>query len=165
MPQFDAATYLSQIFWLIVCFGFLCMVMASYVAPRMRSILEDREDRLQEDWNQTKALDNERESLRQENLQRLADASNKAHSLLHEAVREIHHQKSRQIGILDEELAVKVKTIRQDLGEQAQHILNDLEPLVSPIVKATSLHILGQDLAAGEIRESVRNILGKRKKI
>jgi len=164
MPQFEAATYPTQIFWLMVCFGFLCIAMASYVVPRLTSILNDREQRLQEDWEQAKMLKGASESLRQESLRRLADTRGNAHSLIHQVIREIQDRKSAQVAALDEELAVKIKSIRHDLGAQTQHILDNLEPMVSEIVKVTALRVLGQNLAAIEIRRGVQNVLGKRKK-
>jgi len=165
MPQFEAATYPTQIFWLIACFGFLCMAVAFYVVPRLTSILNDREQRLQEDWGQAETLRGTSESLRQESLQRLADTRGKAHSLIHQVIREVQDRKSSQIAALDEELAVKVKSIRHDLGVQTHHILNNLEPMVSEIVKETALRVVGQNLTVVEIRHSLQNVLGKRKKV
>lgn len=165
MPQFDAATYPSQVFWLVICFAFLCIAMVSYVVPRLASSLEAREQRLQEDRDQFEVVNGASESLRQENLQRLADARAKAHSLVHQTIQEVHHRKSSRIAILDEELAIKAKHIRHDLGAQTQDILNTMEPLVSQIVKATSLRILGQSPTSVEIKENVRHVLGKRKQI
>lgn len=165
MPQFDVATYPSQIFWLIICFAFLCVVMAHYLVPRLTSTLEAREQRLQEDWDQSKTLSEAAESLKQENLARLAEARGKAHSHIHQIIQEIHHRKSSRIAVLDEELVIKTKNIHDDLEIQTQNILKNIEPMVSQIVKATSVRILGQSLTQSEIKEVAQNVLKKRKKI
>jgi F-type H+-transporting ATPase subunit b len=165
MPQFDVSTYPSQIFWLAICFVFLCMMMAFYLVPRLASTLQAREQRQQEDWEDSKAFHATSESLRQENLKQLADAREKAHSLIHQTTREIHHRKANRIAILDEELAIKVKNIRQDLERQTEDILKNMEPIVSQVVKATSLRLLGNNLPQPEIKEVVRNVLKKRKQI
>ena len=77
MPQFDVTTFPTQIFWLLVCFLFLCVVMRLHIVPRLATVLETREQRIQEDWNEAKTLISTCETLRQENLDRLAQAREK----------------------------------------------------------------------------------------
>lgn len=163
MPQFDVATYPSQIFWLVICFSTLCVVMACYLAPRLASSLKLREQRLQEDWSQADSLRSTETSLKEENLRRLAEAREKAHSLIHQVLQEIQHRKASRLAVLDEELMVKVKNIREDLGVQAQDILQNMEPLVSQIVKLTAFRVVGQQLAQPEINDVVQTVLNRRK--
>lgn len=164
MPQFEVSTYPSQIFWLIVCFLFLCIVMARYLVPRLTGTLEAREQRLQEDLDQSKNIGITSESLRHENLSRLAEARGKAHSHLHQVIQEIHHRKSSRITVLDEELIIKTKNIREDLEKQTQNILNNIEPLVSQVVKATSPRLVGKSISQSEIKALVHTVLDKRRK-
>ncbi len=163
MPQFEVATYASQIFWLLVCFIFLCAVMAHYLVPRLTTILEAREQRLQEDWNQANVLGSQEESLRKQNLERLTSARGKTHVLMHQALREAHHNKSVRMAALDEELVVKTKAIRQALEAKTQKILNNIEPLVSQVVMATAPRILGQNLSHAEVKEIAESIFTERK--
>ena len=165
MPQFDVSTYPSQIFWLVICFVFLCSVMAVYLVPRLVSSLEAREQRRQQDWDDSKALHTASESLKQENLKQLADAREKAHALLQQTTREVHDRKANRIATMDEELAIKVKNIRHDLERQTEDVLKNMEPIVSQVVKATSLRLLGNSLPQSEIKEVVQNVLKKRKQI
>lgn len=164
MPQFDVATFPSQIFWLIICFAFLCGVMARYLVPRLTTAIEIREQRLQEDWSQSKDLEAEWEALSQDNLTRLSDARGKAHTQLHQIMAEIHHRKSSRLAVLDEELLLKTKTIRNDLEKQTQRILGNIEPLISQVIKATSPRLLGQSLSQAEIKDLVQDVLEKGKK-
>jgi F-type H+-transporting ATPase subunit b len=48
-PPFDPATFGSQIFWLIVCFGALYFLMSRVAVPRLGAILYDRNDRIGRD--------------------------------------------------------------------------------------------------------------------
>jgi F-type H+-transporting ATPase subunit b len=161
MPQFDTTTYVTQVFWLLVCFSVLCIFMRFLVVPRLASALEMREQRLQEDWNQAKTLTQTWESLRQEDLMRLSEARGNSHSLIHQMVQEINIKKSKRLALLDEELALKTKIIRQDLEKQTGLILENMEPLVSQVVKATARRVLGQPLTQKEIRKVVLTVLHK----
>lgn len=164
MPQFEVTTYPSQIFWLMICFVFLCTIMARYLVPRLTATLEGREQRIQQDWDQAKSVRSKEEALRQENLSRLADAREKAHSRIHQALAEAHNIKSRRIAVLDEELVVKTKKVREELENQTQKILENIEPLVSQVVMASAQRVLGQPLTRSQIKEVVQTILEKQEK-
>lgn len=161
MPQFDTTTYASQVFWLFVCFTFLCIAMRLIVVPRLTTSLETREQRMQEDWAQSKSLLSSGDTLRQENLNRLSEARGKAHSMIHQVIHEIHQRKAERLATLDEELTIKTRNIRTDLENQTRKILEDIEPLVSQAVKTTSVRVLGQSLTQRDIKKVVLEVLKK----
>lgn len=163
MPQFDVTTFPTQIFWLLVCFLFLCVVMRLHIVPRLATVLETREQRIQEDWNEAKTLISTCETLRQENLDRLAQARGNAHVRLHQILQEIHHQKASRIAVLEGELASKTKTFRDNLENETQAIIENIEPLVTQVVKTTSLRILGKTLTAAEAKKNVQYVIKKGK--
>ncbi len=45
-PQLDTSTYASQIFWLIISFGFLYTVIFAYFSPRLHKIARNRSNYL-----------------------------------------------------------------------------------------------------------------------
>jgi F-type H+-transporting ATPase subunit b len=138
--------------------------MARYLVPRLTATLEGREQRLQQDRDQAKSLRSKEEELSQENLARLANARGKAHLRIHQALAEAHNSKSHRIAVLDEELVVKTKKVREELEIQTQKILGNIEPLVSQVVMASAQRILGQPLARSQIKEVVQTILEKQEK-
>jgi F-type H+-transporting ATPase subunit b len=161
MPQFETATFASQIFWLAICFSILCLAMRIFIVPRITTSLETREQRLQEDWKQSEILLKTGETLKQENLNLLAEAHGRAHSMIHKVVHEIHQRKTKRLAALDDELSIKTKNIRIDLENQTNKILQNIEPLVSQVVKATTPRILGQPLTQTEIKKIVLDVLNK----
>lgn len=164
MPQFEVTAYPSQIFWLIICFATLCVVMARYLVPRLTAALEGREQRLQQDGDQANLIRGKQEALRQENLANLADARGKAHLLIHKVLTEAHNSKARRMAILDEELVMKTRKVREELETQTQKILGNIEPLVSQAVMTTAQRILGQTLTPSQIKEAVQDVLEKQEK-
>lgn len=49
LPQLDASTWPSQIFWLAVTFTILYWLMSSYFLPRIGGAIEERRDRIADD--------------------------------------------------------------------------------------------------------------------
>ncbi len=62
MPQFDATTFASQLFWLVVCFATLCVVMSKIALPRIGDILEERQKRISDDLDMAERLKTETEA-------------------------------------------------------------------------------------------------------
>ena len=49
MPQFDSSSFVSQIFWLVVCFSLLYYFMSKVYLPKIRSILQKRGEAIDND--------------------------------------------------------------------------------------------------------------------
>ena len=49
LPQLDADTYPTQIFWLVVTFVILYLIMSKVALPRIAEVLEERQERIADD--------------------------------------------------------------------------------------------------------------------
>jgi len=89
LPQLDASTWPSQLFWLAVTFGLLYWLMSSLFLPRIGAALEERRDRIADDLD--KAAESKREAEEAEAAfnQSLADARGKAQAIAAEAREEV----------------------------------------------------------------------------
>lgn len=74
LPQLDASSWPSQLFWLALTFGGLYWLMSTYFLPRLGATLEERRDRVADDLD--KAAESRREAEEAEAAYRraLADA-------------------------------------------------------------------------------------------
>lgn len=81
LPQMDASTYPSQIFWLIVTFGLLYAILSSLVLPRIGGTLEERRDRIADDLDQAAEARQQAEQAEKAYNQALADATAKARAI------------------------------------------------------------------------------------
>lgn len=48
MPQLDLSTYISQAFWLLICFCMLWFLLATFVTPKLSDIIEQRKRKIDE---------------------------------------------------------------------------------------------------------------------
>ena len=64
MPQLETHTYISQLFWLIMTFVPLYFIIARAALPRIRTALENRQTRLDQDLNRAAKLSSEAETVR-----------------------------------------------------------------------------------------------------
>lgn len=134
MPQLDFATYLSQAFWLIVCFCFLWAVLANFITPKIADIQEQRKRKIDDFIQKADKLNKQA----QKSLDKYNKALNEAKNV---AENQIEAGKSELKNYLDE--AERKSAIK--LGKK----IADSELLVAKEKKETmqQIEIIAQDLS------------------
>ncbi|MGB0920561.1 MAG: ATP F0F1 synthase subunit B [Alphaproteobacteria bacterium] len=56
MPQLEFADYAPQLIWLVITFGILYLVMARVALPRIGGVIEERRNRIAEDFDSADRL-------------------------------------------------------------------------------------------------------------
>jgi len=133
MPQLDLATYPSQIFWLVVTFTALYYVMARHILPRIHTVMESRQQRIEYDLDRAASLKVEAEQARESYETALADARGQAQTMLNdvsEAIRETSDEKHKELeDILNEKVAESERLIT----EARMTAERDLEPTAAEV--------------------------------
>ena len=81
LPQFNPDSWPSQLFWLAVTFGVLYWIMASTVLPRLGGAIEERRDRIADDFDQAAEFKRQAEEAEAAYDAALADARAKAQAI------------------------------------------------------------------------------------
>ncbi len=81
LPQMDASTFPSQLFWLALTFGFLYWVMSTIVLPRLGGAIEERRDRIADDFDQAAEFRRQAEDAQKAYETDLADAKARARAM------------------------------------------------------------------------------------
>ena len=110
MPQFDVATFPTQIFWLAVCFIVLYFLMARIALPRVGSVLEERQTRIDDNLSLAEQLNAEAKSEAEAYENSLIDARAKARGVIQDMTQDAAAEAQRRHDTLGEELATKVKS-------------------------------------------------------
>lgn len=81
LPQFDASSFPSQIFWLVIMFGLLYWILSTFVLPKIGGVIEERRDRIADDLDTASEFKRKAEDAEAKYNQDLADAKAKAQSI------------------------------------------------------------------------------------
>ena len=68
MPQLDISNFSSQIFWFLLCFVFLYFYLNKIIIPRIDKIILNRKKIIEDDTNQSFALQQKIDKLKQESF-------------------------------------------------------------------------------------------------
>ncbi|CAK6510789.1 ATP F0F1 synthase subunit B' [Rickettsia helvetica] len=115
MPQFDIATYYSQIFWLIVTFGLLYIFVYKFITPKAEEIFNNRQINIQDNITQADTLTLEAEKLNKYYNEEVAKTNT-----------EIDRLKKEKIDSLESEFLIKKKNLEQNLKNSINQNIEDI---------------------------------------
>jgi F-type H+-transporting ATPase subunit b len=78
LPQLNTETYASQVFWLLIAFAVLYLLMARVFLPRLGSVIEERRQRIADDFDKAAEFKRQAEDAEATYKQALADAQARA---------------------------------------------------------------------------------------
>ena len=108
LPQLDAATFPSQIFWLIVSFGALYWLFSRKALPRVGEILEARQERIAADLDRAATLRGEAEAALRRHEAMVAEAQATPRPTIKATQDRLAAEASKRQAELDAELNAKL---------------------------------------------------------
>ena len=135
MPQLDPDFFVSQLFWLVVTFSFLLFFLWKVSLPRIGSVLEKRENKINNDIKTAKQLQIEAEKIQDQIEQKLHDSKEQNISLIKNSAANLQNKASEELLKLDNELNKKIeksaKVIENNKKESLKKIQNKFMRLPS----------------------------------
>ncbi len=147
MPQFDPSTFLSQIFWLLVCFSILICAFVFIFVPRMNALLENRSNKVHHDLERAKTLNEQIAGLLKARTERIQFAEEKAEAIIRATLLEMEDKKNRQFEKVEAELNSAIQNMKNSMEQQREDFSVSLKPLVADCVQQLLPKLLGQQEA------------------
>jgi F-type H+-transporting ATPase subunit b len=161
LPQLDAATFPSQIFWLIVSFLALYWLFSRKALPRVGEILEARQERISADLDRAAALRAEAEAALRKHEAVVAEAQARAAAQLKETQDRINAEAAKRQAELDAELHAKLAEAEQRIGAAKDAALAQIQGVAGEVAKAAVQRLTGIEVAAQEVEATVKRVLGE----
>lgn len=164
MPQIEQmGTYLSQAFWLIVTFGVLYIVLWKAALPRVSSILQDRQERIDDDLRKAEDFKTEADEAIAAYEKLVASARSDAQAVLREANERLAADAAQR----QDELTAKIKA---DVAEAEERIaaarieaVSSIRTVAVEVAQAATARLIGTDVAAADAEAAVANVLEERR--
>ncbi|NJO55424.1 MAG: F0F1 ATP synthase subunit B' [Rhodospirillales bacterium] len=160
MPQFDPAVWPPQIFWLVVSFVLLYVLMARVALPRVASVLEDREFRINESLRKAEALRKQAEEAASEYEKLMADARSKAQEQLHTARERAEAEATARHAQLQERLAKQVEDAETRIEAARGEAVANIREVAIAITGAAVERLIGEASDKRSVTSAVNAVLG-----
>ncbi len=86
MPQFNAKSFNSQLFWLIITFTVLYLIITYFILPRIRENIRLRKNKIANDLERAEKIKAEIEDMISKANIRLEEAKNQAQKMIKESL-------------------------------------------------------------------------------
>jgi len=158
MPQLDAATYASQIFWLIVTFGFLYWLLSRKALPRVAEVLEARQDRIAADLDRASALRAEAESAEQRHQHVVAEAHARAQGQIKELTERLAADAASRKAALDADLSRTLRDAEMRVHAAREAALAEIRTVAIETSQAAVQRLAGLSLPRDAVEAALDRV-------
>ena len=159
MPQFNPEWFASQIFWLIVTFVGLYLIMSRVALPRMAQIMEERQDKIEDDLAKAEKLRQEAEEVYQSYEQQLAEARQQAQKTLKETSDQLDKEQRERHEEFSRELDQKIADAEQRIDGAKQQALDNVQAVAGEVAQEASAKLLGEKIAKDKADAAVKDAM------
>jgi len=157
VPQLDPEFFVSQLFWLVVTFSFLLLFLWRVSLPRIGSVLEKRENKINNNIATAKQLQIEAEKIQDQIEQKLRDSKERNFGLIKNSTVNLKNKASEELLKLDNELNKKIEKSATIIENNKKESLKQIHEQIHEITKLTLSKLSTVQINDQEIKESVAN--------
>lgn len=160
LPQLDPTWYASQAAWMLITFCATFLLMWKAVLPRISSVTDERQRRLDDDMKKAEAFKAEAETVLKEYQSVMASANERARSILEDAQKEIAEQTKAREADFTERLERRIADGEKELNETKERVLSGVRDIAAGLVPEAVFKLSGirpaEKTAEKEISEIVK---------
>ena len=158
MPQLNPEFYISQLFWLVLTFSFLLIFIWRISLPRINSVLEKRENKINDDITLAKQLQGEAEEIQIKIDKQLRETHSETSLLIKAASSDFQDQTTKELQRLDKDLNIKIEGSAIKIEKNIEDSLIQIHDQIYSIAKIALSKISSVPVSDNEIKEAVDQI-------
>jgi len=162
MPQIAqlAATYSSQIFWLLLTFGFVFFIIGLGMVPKVQSTVDARDAKIAEDLARAKAAFARADEIEDEHRARDNEARTAAQAVVADAKAKAAKDAEKKVGAEDKKIAAKIGEAEEAIRATSVKALAEIEAVAADAAQDMVAKISGAavspDAAAQAVKVALR---------
>lgn len=161
LPQLDIATWPSQLFWLVVSFGFGYLIMAKAVTPRIGAVLEERHKTLEGDLEKARNASAEAAKIRADYESDLENARSEATEYAKQTAAESAKKADVANAKLVQKLAVRVAKAENKLAEARINAMENLNEVAAEAAVNTVSALTGIKTTSTQASKAAESVAAK----
>ena len=144
MPQLDPTYWFSQAFWLILIFSLLYISIAKLFIPKIKDNLDDRENKIKDDLDEAKELNElaEKKNLEYENM--LIKAKKDVAKILLDSINQLDKSINSKKVAFEKDLENQIRKVENEIFEAKKKSANKInlmsEEISSQIIEEVTGH-------------------------
>ena len=127
MPQFNAKSFNSQLFWLILTFTALYIIISYFILPRIRENIRLRKNKIANDLERAENIKAEIEKMISESNIKLEEAKSQAQKMIKETLLRSNKEYDNQIDTIKKQITNMHIKAENNITEYKKSLEKDLE--------------------------------------
>lgn len=163
MPQLEQIdTFLSQIFWLIITFGILYFVLWRKAIPLISDVLQERQERVDEDLRKAEELKTEAEEVLAAYEKAVADGRAEAQTILRETSARLASEAEARNDELTRKIAADADAAEARIRAAREEALANIREVATDVAQTATHKLIGSDVPANDAGAAVDQVLKER---
>jgi F-type H+-transporting ATPase subunit b len=160
MPQFNPEWFASQIFWLVVTFVVLYLLMSRIALPRVSQIIEDRQNKVEDDLAKAEKLRTEAQEVYEAYEKALQEARADAQKVLRETGDEIAAEQAKRNEAFTKELDQKTREAEDRIQAAKTEALDSLQSVAGEVAQSATAKLIGANIGKDRAEKAVKQAMG-----
>jgi len=144
MPQLNPDFFLTQIVWLAISFFVLYIILWRVALPRVASVLEARQDKIDDDLEKASRLKAEAEAALATYEKTMADARSEAQSAMREAVAELANEAAKRNAEMTERLNREIKAGEDRIAAAKKQAVSSIASIAADAATRATERLVGR---------------------
>lgn len=159
MPQLEVSTYVSQIFWLIICFGTLYYLLSRKALPRVAEVLEARADRIRVDLDEAQRLRKDAEDAMASFEAVMTEAQTKAQSKIALTQAKLQEEAADAQAKLEAKLGKQIAEAEERISKAKADALKELDEAALTTAQAATERLSGVKINKSDAKAALDAVL------
>ncbi len=155
MPQLDPSSYASQLFWLLITFVVLFLIIWRHVSPKIGSIKESRQYKIDADLEKAEKLKEKAESVKDGYEADLAKAAQDARAIHQDAADAIAKKAEKEHGELGAKLAEQTREANERIAAAKDVAIGEMKTASVDVVQAATERLIGASVDAAAAKAAL----------
>jgi F-type H+-transporting ATPase subunit b len=154
-PPFDAHTFPSQLLWLAIAFVLLYVLMSKVALPRIGSIIEDRQTRIDNDLAEAQKSKEETEAAIASYEASLTSARAKAQTIATETRDKVNAEADAQRKTIESQLTDRLTAAEKQIADTKAQALSNVRTIAVDAASAIVARLSGAEPSAKDVESAV----------
>ncbi len=161
MPQLNPEFWISQIFWLIITFGFLYILLSKLILPKISLNLELRKSQIQENIEAAEKQRESSEAKLKEYENIISKSKLEANNILKEARKNVLKEINAKKKTLDKQVDEEIKKVEQEINLLKKSASEKINKIAIETTSELLVKLIGAEVNSSSISAIVDDLSKK----
>ena len=160
MPQLNPEFFVSQLFWLAVFFSFLFIFLWRVSLPRISTVLEKRQKKIDENLSTAKELQEQAQKIELSINEKINKAKQETDNLIKISSEKLQENILNELNLLDKELDEKIIISEKEINNNKENQMKNINSEIANITKMTLEKIANIKISTEDLNNAIETTKG-----